>query len=272
MRLRALLERLRGRRVAFIPNEGNCGDGLIQMGFRRLCEEHCISYTTLLHPRPAAGEVLLVLACGNLCQPFHHQVPRIRRYMGHFKHTYLLPCSIDPADSAVAELLRDLPPSVTIFCRENLSAEKIAPFVSGKNTMHVDDDLAFAIDYAPWERRGAGTLQAFRTDVESCGHPLPAGNLDISLWGGSADGELLLRTVAEYRIVRTDRAHVAIAAAMLGKETHVYPNNYHKVRGIFEQSLRGKANVTFHETFPSDSPLGMAAGASASTAAAESAH
>ena len=99
-------------------------------------------------------------------------------------------------------------------------------------------------------KKGAGRLNAFRTDAESTGFPKPPGNLDVSLWGGSDGGELLIRTVSDYREIHTDRAHVAICAAMLGKETHVYPNNYHKVRGIYEFSLREKPNVTFHESAP----------------------
>ena len=252
MKVRDLFERLRGRHVALLPNEGNCGDGLIAMGFRRLAREYSVSHTILLHPRPASGRILLVLGCGNLSRAFHHQVPRIRRYAPEFNETFLLPCSIDPAAPAVAEMLETLPSSVTIFCREHSSAEKIAPIVSGKNAVHLEHDLAFAVDYEPWQQRGAGQLNAFRTDLESCDHPLPPNNLDVSLWGGANDGALLLRTVAGYRCVHTDRAHVAICAAMLGKETHVYPNNYHKVRGIFEFSLRARPNVTFHSTFPFD--------------------
>lgn len=253
MKVRDLFGRLRGAHVALIPNEGNCGDGLIQMGLTQLCAEYAVSYTSLLHPRPASGRVLLVLACGNLCRPFHHQVARIKRYVGSFERTYLLPCSIDPAEPAVAELLESLPASVTIFCREQFTFEAVAPFLRQGNALHLDHDLAFSVDFAPWKRSGAGTLHAFRTDLESCGHPLPAGNVDVSLWGGSADGEILLRTVSEYRTVHTDRAHVAICAALLEKETHVYPNNYHKVRGIFEYSLQNKPNVTFHEAFPASS-------------------
>jgi exopolysaccharide biosynthesis predicted pyruvyltransferase EpsI len=250
MKVRELFEQLRGRHVALLPNHGNCGDGLIQMGFRQLCEEYFVRYTSLLSPRPACGRVLLVLGAGNLSQPFHHQVPRIRRYVPMFEKTYLLPSSIDPASPAVAELLQQLPPNVVIFCRERFSAEKIAPLVSGKNDVHLDHDLAFALTYEPWKQTGAGRLNAFRTDLESCGAPLPPHNLDLSLWGDEDDGDLLLRNVAGYSSVHTDRAHVAICAAMLGKETHLYPNNYHKVRGIFEFSLRAHPNVTFHETFP----------------------
>lgn len=250
MTVRTLFDRLQGMHVALLPNAGNCGDGLIHMGLQRLCADDSISYTTLLHPRPASGPVLLVLGCGNLCRPFHYQVARIKRYVSSFAKTYLLPCSIDPAAPAVAELLESLPPSVAIFCRERFSFEKIAPHLHGETEVYLDDDLSLALDFDPWKRAGAGRLNAFRTDQESRGHPLPAGNLDISLWGGSADGELLLRTVAEYRVIHTDRAHVAISAAMLDKETHVYPSNYHKVRGIYEQSLRGKSNVIFHDTFP----------------------
>ena len=160
MKVRDLFERLRGRHVALLPNEGNCGDGLIAMGFRRLAREYSVSHTILLHPRPASGRILLVLGCGNLSRAFHHQVPRIRRYAPEFNETFLLPCSIDPAAPAVAEMLETLPSSVTIFCREHSSAEKIAPIVSGKNAVHLEHDLAFAVDYEPWQQRGAGQLNA----------------------------------------------------------------------------------------------------------------
>jgi len=246
-----LFQRLSGTHVALLPNEGNCGDGLIYMGFKRLCEDHFVSYTTLLDPRPASGGVLLVLACGNLCEPFHHQAARIRRYVGSFRETYLLPCSIDPRVAAVAEMLETLPSNVTIFCRERFSLAKIRPYLRNGNDVHLDDDLALKVDFEPWQRAGSGTLYAFRTDLESCGFPLPPGNMDVSLWGGSLDGELLLRTLSEYAVIHTDRAHVGICAALLGKETHLYPNNYHKVRGIYEQSLGGRTNVSFHATFPS---------------------
>ena len=250
MTVAELLQGYAGGHVALLPNEGNCGDGLIDMGFRTLCQKYQISYTSLLHPREASGEVLFVLGCGNLCRPYHYQVARIQHYVERFALTFILPCSIDRECDEVAALLNTLPDSVVIFCREKYSFAQATEIVGNKNKIYIDHDLAFAVDYHKWQSRGSGNLFAFRTDRESLGHPLPPNNLDISLWGGSADGELLLRTVAKYRSVHSDRAHVTICAAMLGKETHIYPNNYHKVRGIYELSLAGRPNVTFHEHFP----------------------
>jgi exopolysaccharide biosynthesis predicted pyruvyltransferase EpsI len=250
MNVRELFERYRGMNVHLLPNEGNCGDGLIAMGLRELCSEHGVGVTELLHPRPARGHALFVLGCGNLCGPFHFQVTKIQNYLGHFEKIHLLPCSIDPASEEVASFLGSLPPGVTIFCRERFSFEKVTALAGGRNPIYMDHDLAFAVDYRRWQRAGSGRLNAFRTDRESLGHALPPDNIDVSIWGGSADGKLMIRMISEYRSVHTDRAHVAICAAMLGKETHVYPNNYHKVRGIFEYSLCGRPGVFFHENFP----------------------
>lgn len=46
-------------------------------------------------------------------------------------------------------------------------------------------------------------------------------------------------------LVVTNRLHVAIPAALLGKETHLVDSGYHKLRGIYEHSLRHLDNITF---------------------------
>lgn len=250
MKVRDVFQRYAGAQVALLPNDGNCGDGVIVMGFQRLAAEYHMRFVELLHPRPAEGHALFVLGCGNLGRSYHGQAERIMNYMGKFQRVYVLPCSLDPAAAPVAAMLAKLPPHVTLFCRETYSAELARPLVSPGVEIHLDHDLAFELDYARWAQKGSGRLNAFRTDLESTDAPLPADNQDISFWGGVEDGELMVRTVSGYRVVHTDRAHVAITAAMLGKETHVYPNNYHKLRGIYEYSLRDKPNVIFHDGPP----------------------
>jgi exopolysaccharide biosynthesis predicted pyruvyltransferase EpsI len=250
MKVRDLFQRYAGSHVALLPNGGNCGDGLIYLGLRQLCADYSIGFTELLYPRPAAGNTLFALGCGNLCKPFHFQVDKIKRYLDSFGRVYLLPCSMDPSCEEVADFLKCLPPHATIFCRERYTFEKVRALVHEGVAVYMDHDLALEAGYDAWKQDGCGTLNAFRTDQESLGRKVPADNMDVSLWGGSDDGELLPRTISQYRIVHTDRAHVAICAAMLGKELHVYPNNYHKVRGIFEYSLQGRPNAVFHDTLP----------------------
>ena len=254
VKVRDLLARYAGSHVHVLPNRGNCGDGLIYLGFRQLCAEFSISFTEILYPRPATGQTLFVLGCGNLCEAYHFMAAETAAYLASFQRIYLLPCTIDPACAAVADLLAQLPAGTTIFCRERASLERVRPLVESRCALYLDEDLAFALDYTPWKKDGAGTLLAFRGDRESLGRPVPEGNRDISAEGGTDDGELLLRVVAEYRTVHTDRAHIGIGAAMLDKEVHLYPNSYFKNRALYEYSLASRGNVSFHE-FPVALPV-----------------
>jgi exopolysaccharide biosynthesis predicted pyruvyltransferase EpsI len=240
-----LFERLRGRDVSLLPNPGNCGDGLIALGLRALIRTYSIRVVELRHPLPASGRVLLAPACGNLCSFYHGMTDLIPAYAGSFERVYILPCSVDTEEPRVAAFLRALPSHVEIFCREPYSYAR-ARFLIPQERVHLDHDLAFSYNYEPWKIPGRGRLNAFRTDPESIGWPIPPDNIDVSALGSQRDGELLPRLLRHYETVYTDRAHVAICAAMLDKETHVYPNGYHKVRGIYEYSLRSLPNVHFH--------------------------
>lgn len=52
------------------------------------------------------------------------------------------------------------------------------------------------------------------------------------------------RTLRAAEVVITDRLHVALPAAILGAEVYVAEAGYHKLRGVYENSLRGMTNVT----------------------------
>jgi exopolysaccharide biosynthesis predicted pyruvyltransferase EpsI len=41
----------------------------------------------------------------------------------------------------------------------------------------------------------------------------------------------------KFEEIRTDRLHVAIAGAVLGKSVKFHPNNYFKCRAVFEYSM-----------------------------------
>ncbi len=246
MTVRELFASLRGSEVALLPNPGNCGDGLIRLGLFALCREFDVRFVELRVPCPASGKVLLVPAAGNLCGSYHGIPELLAPYIESFAHIYLLPCSVDVSEPSVEHFLRVLPPNVTLFTREPYSYAQARFAIADDARVHLDHDLAFSFDYTPWSGEGAGVLNAYRDDPESGGRPIPPGNLDLSAFGSTGDGEMLPRLLQHVREVHTDRAHVAICASMLGKETHIYPNNYHKVRGIYEYSLRDMLNVHFH--------------------------
>ncbi|MFI8632488.1 hypothetical protein ACIGEP_07845 [Microbacterium sp. NPDC077663] len=53
-----------------------------------------------------------------------------------------------------------------------------------------------------------------------------------------------LRAVSEADVVISDRLHIALPAAVLGKQVYLVEAGYHKLTGVYEQSLRELPNVT----------------------------
>lgn len=103
-----------------------------------------------------------------------------------------------------------------------------------------------------FERRSLGkrrndTGAFFRQDVEAFGSELPENNADLSViyeYGTRNKAYTdytawrLLTYIDHFRYVKTDRLHICVAAAMLGKEVEFYPNSYFKCQAVYEYSLR----------------------------------
>lgn len=95
---------------------------------------------------------------------------------------------------------------------------------------------------------GERVLRCFRSDRERIRAPRPLANIDLSL---AVPFELAMeqranvaRTAWEmlafldpFDRIETDRLHVAIGAALLGKHVGFHPNRYWKNRAVFEDSL-----------------------------------
>jgi exopolysaccharide biosynthesis predicted pyruvyltransferase EpsI len=78
---------------------------------------------------------------------------------------------------------------------------------------------------------------------------LPKDNIDISrLLEVSEQSEASIKELAYYLlffikqfdIINTNRLHVCLAGAILGKEVNFYPNSYYKNRAVYEFSMKGK--------------------------------
>jgi len=90
-------------------------------------------------------------------------------------------------------------------------------------------------------------LDSFRGDVEAVPGRVWCDNVDVSQVFAVDDMsprralETTGRIVSfldEFDIVRTDRLHVGILSALLGKEVHLYDNLYGKNRAVYEHSMR----------------------------------
>jgi len=223
--------------VTFVRLRGNIGDHLIWAGARELLRKVRYREVAAEDLGEATGDLALMSGCGGWCEPFHGLAPRtLVELEKRFRRVVVLPSTFDPSYQPVAEVLRNS--RARVYARERVSHAKISSLCDASLAL----DCAFYFDYRPYRRRGAGRLVAFRTDAESAiprglDGGLPEGNIDISVALPSL--EPWLREIARHAEVATDRAHVMIAAAMLGKRVLYAGTTYHKVPAIADYALGG---------------------------------
>lgn len=105
-------------------------------------------------------------------------------------------------------------------------------------------------------------LNCFRTDKEQTDLELPGDNLDLSLklkqgplspFIAHAVTRQMLRYLSLFPTIKTNRLHVCIGAALIGKKVVFYPNNYYKNCAVYEHSIKDRfPNVTWRENGRTD--------------------
>jgi len=89
-------------------------------------------------------------------------------------------------------------------------------------------------------------LNAFRLDEESSSIGIPTDNLDISSLFQISINEptlaeistrMMVHFISQFQVVNTNRLHVAIIAAQLGKKVYFYDNSYFKCREVYIHSI-----------------------------------
>ena len=255
MTLEEHLRRFSGKEVYVLLNSGNAGDGLIHLGGRRLFRTLGIKTREFLYPADVEGETLLIYGCGGFGGVSTRRVGESLHYIPRFREVLILPSSFDTGRSEVREFLAGLPRNVTVYCREKISHAMAREAMAHPSNLRLGRDLAFHCDYRTWAaHRGKGTLVCFRTDAETARDSLPPANIDVSRFGDKHDSWPLLYTVSRFAEVHTDRLHVGIVAAMTGKKTFLFDNNYHKIRAVYEYSLSEMEHVRY---MGQDSPTAL---------------
>ncbi len=215
---------------ALIRGYGNIGDDLIYAGTRQLLPGLRYRELSILKLDGVRGELAVVTGGGAWCKPFEDMARNFPEVEKRFERVIVLPSSFDLESPLVAGTLSRT--KALVFARERVSYEQIRS-VCRADLAH---DCAFFFNYAPYRQDGSGKLNAFRTDAEATVvGVLPPDNNDISRTCDTLDEWLW--TIARHEIVQTDRAHVMIAAVMLGKRVAYRSSNYHKVTAIADYSL-----------------------------------
>jgi hypothetical protein len=217
--------------ITVIRNPGNMGDHLIHAGIRRLLGEIEYREVSLLQLAGVGGQLAVITGSGGWCEAHQHLPPYLSRIEKRFERVIIFPSSFDTSVKSVRKALSRT--RALVFAREFISYEQIRQLCRAD----IAHDTAFFFDFNPYRRPGRGTLLAFRIDPEAATEGVPHGNRDISVTCESLDE--FLRAIARHESVKTDRAHVLIAAALLGKEVHYAPSNYHKLPGLASSALQG---------------------------------
>jgi GT2 family glycosyltransferase/exopolysaccharide biosynthesis predicted pyruvyltransferase EpsI len=215
---------------SLIRGYGNIGDYLIYAGTRRLLSGLQYQEHSILKLDGVEGDLAVVTGGGAWCKTYDDMARNLPEVEKRFKRVIVLPSSFDLDSPTVAGALART--KALVFARERVSYEQIRT-VCRADLAH---DCAFFFNYAPYRTKGKGTLLAFRTDREAiAGQKLPQENIDISTECETLDEWLW--TISRHEVVHTNRAHVIIAAIMLGTRVVYGVSNYHKVGAIVDYSF-----------------------------------
>lgn len=220
------------RDITLIRGFGNIGDHFIHAGARHLLAHLPYREVTIRAIPDLHGDLVLLMGSGGWCQPFHAQMPQaLQAIEDRFERVIVLPSSFDPTEELVRDVLSKT--RAKVFARERESYQRIRGLCDADLAV----DTAIFSDLCGYRFQGGGTLRAFRVDSEAAGRPLPSDNDDISLSCDNLDSWLW--RIARSAEIETDRAHVMIAGALLGKTVAYYPTSYHKVPALAEYCLSG---------------------------------
>ena len=219
--------------ITFITCGGNIGDYLIWAGTRQLLKPFKYKEMTKDGLRHAEGHTALITGSGGWCKA-HGSMPKLLPEIeSRYQKVVILPSSYDTSLDTVKRNLSKT--RAKVFARELESYRQIKDICDAD----IAYDCALFFDFSPYQinGKGKGELLVYRTDGESAGKEPPKNNYDISRRTICKSLDDWLRIIAQYETVRTDRAHIMIAAAMLGKKVYYSSSNYHKVPGIAQFTL-----------------------------------
>jgi exopolysaccharide biosynthesis predicted pyruvyltransferase EpsI len=217
--------------VTLLRSWGNRGDDLIYAGTRRLLRDYSYREYDIRNLNQAPeGKTAIITGGGAWCKPYHAIAEMLPAVSARFSRVIVFPSSFDTEEPLVRKVLSQT--RAVVFARERESYEQIRPLCDAR-LVH---GAAFFFDFTPFKSGfHQGVLNAFRLDTEATGAPIPEKNRDISQDCATLDEWLW--TISRHDLIRTDRAHVAIAAALLGRRVEYRPSSYHKMSAIVRFSI-----------------------------------
>jgi exopolysaccharide biosynthesis predicted pyruvyltransferase EpsI len=275
--LEDILLDLKETNPVFVPLRGNAGDSFIthasfQM-FDRLGIPIEIGHEGGIYP----NRVIILNGGGNLVEPYPNGRSFLRNNIGRCKHLVVLPHSIraypdiwnnlstntivfcrerpsfdyvKANTNASVMLAHDMAFSCDLLETSRLAKSRWRSDLSNWTLTLRNAKCALrAIKYLASARLETKTLNAMRTDIEKQFEPDRCPNIDISK--AFAVDEMLrpasiyatawmAKFIGAFNKVRTNRLHVGIMSAMLGKDVEFHDNSYGKNQSVFAYSMKDR--------------------------------
>ncbi|MBR1605191.1 MAG: polysaccharide pyruvyl transferase family protein [Alphaproteobacteria bacterium] len=251
---------------AYIPNSGNMGDMLIAAATIRWFNQNHLNWGRFNQSEKNI-KYFVYGGGGAWTHDWIEGLQPIMNLMQKAERVVILPSSFRD----VPEFIKILDKRFTVFCREKESFE----YLKSQNTrakILLDHDMAFRLSgsiktnmLAPTKdlKKASSKLRQivkslpkdvrlFRKDSESEGHYQT--DLDLSNemgwfspWEPIENIEfatnMMFELLNHFDVIRTDRLHIAIASALLGKQVIIHDNIYGKLKGVHAQTMSTLGNV-----------------------------
>jgi exopolysaccharide biosynthesis predicted pyruvyltransferase EpsI len=279
-----------GPPVRYVPNTGNAGDALIASATWQLFDSLCITPRLSSLGAISGGDIAIYGGGGNLVPEYQdcawflkrclavgvaraivlsHTVRGHEAVLQRLDERFTIVCR----DSESLDWVRQTAPSALTVFAPDVALRLDVPALFGWCARR-SNRVRFALDaigsgwlpkYWRWRRQAArlrpvdGVLTVFRSDIEAVPTLVGARRHDLSdLYGSSFRSRLeadfvsrdFLKVLLQARKVYSNRLHVGIGAALLGKQVQLANNSYGKIAAVFEASLSEFGNVRFLDRPP----------------------
>jgi exopolysaccharide biosynthesis predicted pyruvyltransferase EpsI len=222
-----LLAKCEGKPVFYCPNKGNWGDAVIREGTIKFFKDIGLRCRELPPKRrkwliPLLQGGVAIYGGGGAFVEHYQFAERIVQKLSQRFEVVVMPSTFSLSLSC---------PNTIFFRRDDRESRSMMP------ESRFCHDMGFYLGKleAP---RGCGEGNFFRQDIEKTERSLPEGNRDMSAEGNhNTPLTGFFEAIGEFETINTNRLHVAIVAALQGKNVNLYPNSYFKNKAVFHSSL-----------------------------------
>jgi exopolysaccharide biosynthesis predicted pyruvyltransferase EpsI len=249
------------KNIIYVPNPGNAGDCIIAYSTIKIFDKFNIKYLIGNYLNVYKNKTIFYGGGGNLIGIYNNCKTFLINNMDLSLNNQIiiLPHTIKSEDL----LLSNMNNNIKIICREPISYDYVKQHFKHSNNIYLSHDMAFYLDINKdidisidiSINNNENILNCFRNDKEKTSIDIPKDNKDLPLLLNTINStkdfiiiqkisKNFIKEIAKYKIINTNRLHVAIIASLLNKKVNFYSNNYYKNESVYRHSINKKFKLT----------------------------